>query len=664
MGTLEDIKIIENTLGVDVVAGSTIQGTITIGKNSKIQDLQVEDIAPQKHKPKRKESTLEHKKQLGEGGMGQIFSVRQKTLERDVALKELKQHLADDQHRINFLEEAILTGNLEHPNIPPTYHLDRTTCRWTMKKIKGKDLEEILNKGKKTTKEIIRSLLPVCDALTYAHSKGVIHRDIKPENIMVGEQGEVYLMDWGIAQINEKKSQPEVLKKISARRGDQEGMLSGTPKYLAPEQALGKSSVMDETTDVYAFGSMLYRIMQGDTPILAESIPALLFKKINPDTEIETPEGDKDLAAITMKCIAYEQEDRYPNAKELKKDLQRWLEGDKVSARKYGPVESLSKWAQKNPGKMLAALGISAGLLLSGAGLVWGINASAAKAKAEAAKVFADARAKKAAEERAEEAEKRAETEAKRADLAERLKNINEKQRRALELNLEGVSIERQAELVKTLTAKKQKLEDALDKYNAALASYQDLALAHNNRGNVHRKLGHAEQAIEDFDKAIELDPELALAYNNRALVNAARGKLDSAKKDFTEAIERLPLYTEAYVGRSVVHIRQGHYQDAIADCEKALEIKPKDTLAHWNKGESHMYLGEYRAAEASFRNAVTWGDVSARLMIARNMLNAAEAGRPLYENWRERAREQIETAISTDESLAKEAQELLEKIE
>ncbi len=413
--TFSNLKTLEQAS--EDLAGSTIEGKRT--DKGEIQGRILEE-----------KSTLRRKTELGRGGMGVIYSVEQRTLGRNIVVKELRPELAQkEEHRTKFLEEAIITGLLEvNPNIPPTHSLDEKNCRWSMKEIKGENLEKILEEPYEL-REIIRKILPIFDSLSYAHSLGIIHRDLKPENIMIGAFGEPYLMDWGIAQINKAENQPVALKKIIAKRKKEDGEFAGTPAYMAPEQADALVSRIDERTDIYTMGCIIYRIATGRLPIEAQGLYPLLAKKLNPKTKIIPPE-DKELAAICAKAMAFEQEERYQNVEELKQDLLNYLNNKKVSVCEYGRLELMVKWVQNNAQKtmgVIAAGGIASGLVIAGITGIAAYNSSqAAKSIAEAEKIRAEQSelARKLAEKEKETAviaKRNAEQEKERATLDKRL---------------------------------------------------------------------------------------------------------------------------------------------------------------------------------------------------------------------------------------------------
>ena len=207
--------------------------------------------------------------EIAEGGMGAVRRVREKTLNREVAMKVLAPHLAGSAHaRRRFIEEAQITGQLDHPNIAPVYELgidDDGTHYFTMKLVRGRTLTEVLkdqgdaNDPKDPLADAVQIFLKVCDALSFAHSRGVIHRDIKPANIMVGDHGQVYLMDWGVALYTGADDDAE----------KKENAVVGTYQFMSPEQASGEP--IDARSDIFSLGALLYRVFVGMPPYVSDN---------------------------------------------------------------------------------------------------------------------------------------------------------------------------------------------------------------------------------------------------------------------------------------------------------------------------------------------------------------------------------------------------------
>jgi serine/threonine protein kinase len=210
----------------------------------------------------------------------------------------LEGKLANRQNLFRFVREAQVMGQLDHPNIAPVYELsvdDRNRVYYTMKYVRGFTLKEVLNRIQTGDRKMIAGyplakllsvFQKVCDAMSFAHSKGVIHRDLKPENIMLGEFGEAFVMDWGLAKLlNEPEAEvadPGLTAKDNVDphqfSGTVVGDILGTPQYMAPEQAAGKNDELDERTDIFALGGVLYSLLTLKAPIVASSLEELLRK--------------------------------------------------------------------------------------------------------------------------------------------------------------------------------------------------------------------------------------------------------------------------------------------------------------------------------------------------------------------------------------------------
>lgn len=278
------------------------------------------------------ESRFEDRGEIGRGGMSVVRKGYDPVLQRDTALKVLTPGRDVDRARVRFLDEARITGQLEHPNIVPIYEFGTDPADHdfiNMKLVQGQNfLDRIRSLGDarlepENLAESLQILLKVCDAVAYAHSRGVVHRDLKPSNIMVGEFGEVYVMDWGIAlRLGDAPSEPLSF--------DERGVL-GTPTFVAPEQIEDPDSV-DARADVYCIGGLLYALLtaraphQGRTPILR--LMASSHGRIAQPEELETdPRLPPALSRIAMRALRLRPEDRYPTVGALKADVTAFLHG-------------------------------------------------------------------------------------------------------------------------------------------------------------------------------------------------------------------------------------------------------------------------------------------------------------------------------------------------
>lgn len=258
---------------------------------------------------------------LGRGGMSMVWQARQTSLCRDVALKVAHDRLGAGQ-RSRFLAEAACTAFLEHPNIVPVY--DAGADFIVMKRIEGDTLERLLIQDQLHLPEIVDILIKVCDAVSFAHSRGIIHRDIKPDNIMIGRFGEVMLMDWGLAlQID---LPPDGIARAPAK-GPRGTMCAGTPGYMAPEMARADPALISYATDVFLLGSTLYRCLSGGLPFEAPDAFAALTRSAENDwlpvlqlNEYAPPR----LMALQEHCMADEPAER-PGVREVQGVLRDWL---------------------------------------------------------------------------------------------------------------------------------------------------------------------------------------------------------------------------------------------------------------------------------------------------------------------------------------------------
>lgn len=276
-------------------------------------------------------------RELGRGGMGRIHPATDRNLLRHVALKRLDKEMAREPfYRDGFIAEAQITGQLEHPNIVPVHELaigDNGVPYFTMKLVRGVNLDRWLRHPSRPPGSSERLeggleiFLKVCDALAYAHHRGVIHRDIKPENIMVADFGQVYLMDWGLARLTKTQPASGAMSQMNAP-----GPV-GTASYMAPEQARGNPAEMDERSDVFGMGAVLYEIVSGRHPYGTSHDPNLCLQRAIENQVIPIDEATRDipvssrLKRIIDRAVAPRPEDRYQTVLELQADVRKFVRG-------------------------------------------------------------------------------------------------------------------------------------------------------------------------------------------------------------------------------------------------------------------------------------------------------------------------------------------------
>jgi serine/threonine protein kinase/WD40 repeat protein len=343
---------------------------------------------------------------LGHGGMGSVYRAHQLDLERDVAVKVISEKGLDPEFAERFLREAKILAQLEHPNIPPIYELgadEEGQLFYSMKVVKGRTLQAILTAIREGTEKnmplerLLDLFRRVCDAVAFAHSRGIIHRDLKPENIMVGEFGEVLVMDWGLAKSPAWNDEIRMTNDEAAGGENHSsfvipdssltlrGAVMGTPHYMSPEQAEGRE--VDERSDVYALGAVLYAILTLRPPVAGETLDEVLSKvktgAILPPTidlkHLGRTRVPTALAAVALKALAKEKERRFVSVGELAADIDSWRAGFATRAEDAGTWALLWLFVKRHRSVSLAALL----MLLLSAGFMMKVIASEQRATRE-----------------------------------------------------------------------------------------------------------------------------------------------------------------------------------------------------------------------------------------------------------------------------------------
>ena len=289
---------------------------------------------------------------IGLGGMGAVHRTYDEVLQRQVAMKNLQQQLADSSYITRrFLQEVVITAQLDHPNIVPVYDVgfhDDGAAFFVMKLVRGENLAASLRRhqehgmSQRELERYLRILLKVCEAVEFAHSRGVIHRDLKPSNIMVGPHGEVYVMDWGIALVRAPADPAHACAggvRVSENSpvlwgepAQEEGMVVGTAAYMAPEQARGIIGDLDPRTDIFALGGILYHILTNRPPYpgpaRGQQILMAGLGQVTPPAEVVKDRRlPPQLCRICMKAMASRREDRYQTVSALVEDIEAFLRG-------------------------------------------------------------------------------------------------------------------------------------------------------------------------------------------------------------------------------------------------------------------------------------------------------------------------------------------------
>jgi len=272
--------------------------------------------------------------EIGHGGMGEVILGRDREIGRDVAVKRLRRGIDSPEAARRFLREARIQARLEHPSIVPVHTLGRDQNGhpfFTMKLLEGKTLTEYLRADPPPSQqELVRTMVDVCRAIELAHARGVVHRDLKPDNIMLGQFGEVYVLDWGVARIVDDKESVGAAGDVETLDGlTQAGALFGTPGYMAPEQAEGSPDV-GPPADIYALGAILFEILAGQSlhprkAALASTLEGRDGSPARRRPELAIP---PELDKLCQQTLARDPADR-PTIGELADRLQRYVDGDR-----------------------------------------------------------------------------------------------------------------------------------------------------------------------------------------------------------------------------------------------------------------------------------------------------------------------------------------------
>jgi len=319
--------------------------------------------------------------EIARGGMGVVYKARQVKLQRIVAVKMiLAGELANQTDVERFHTEARAAANLHHPNIVAIHEVGQHDGQhyFSMDYVAGESLANKIARGPLPAREAATLLMKVAQAVSFAHVEGVIHRDLKPANILLDAKGEPHVTDFGLA----KGIQGQPGAAATGLDLTQTGQVLGTPSYMPPEQAAGKTKDISSRSDVYSLGAVLYCELTGRPPFQAASTLDTLLQVL--DREPVPPRTlnsavSRDLETICLKCLAKEPRKRYPSAQELAADLDRFLTGRPIQARRIGPVGRSWRWCRRNPTLAAASALAVAGLLTTVViGLFFGIHQSRA----------------------------------------------------------------------------------------------------------------------------------------------------------------------------------------------------------------------------------------------------------------------------------------------
>jgi tetratricopeptide (TPR) repeat protein/tRNA A-37 threonylcarbamoyl transferase component Bud32 len=482
------------------------------------------------------------------GGIGRVWLAHDDSLGRDVAMKELLPERANQPAiRTRFLKEAQITGQLEHPGIVPIYELHREpdgqALFYAMRFVRGRTLAQAVaayhqrrargEAGPLDLRELLSAFLGVCNAVAYAHSRGVLHRDLKPQNVVLGDYGEAIVLDWGLARLLDQpdSDSEEVPVQVTSDSGMDEtmqGQVVGTPMYMAPEQAAGRLDQLGPATDVYGLGAILFEILTGRPPFLAAKTAAVLEQVLHgapprPREVVSTMPAA--LEAVCLKALAKKPAERYESVKVLAGEVERWLADEPVTAWREPMALRARRWLRRHSVAATGAAAAAAVALLSlsvGLTMLQAKNTELGRAKDLADERFSQTR--KAVDEYFTEVSESPRLLRKEPGTQEIRRTLLERARRYYE----GFVAERSND--PGLRAE-------------AAAAYFRLA-------GITRELSPPPQALALYEKALEIQEglvhdspddsaraaELAVTYSAMGTMCRATGRQESAREFHTKA--------------------------------------------------------------------------------------------------------------------------------
>ncbi|HEX8077910.1 MAG TPA: protein kinase, partial [Chthoniobacterales bacterium] len=296
--------------------------------------------------------------EIGRGGMGVIYRARQRHSRRIVAVKRVLSYHSDSRETLaRFRREAQAAASLDHPNILPIYEVSESEDGlpfFSMKFAPGGTLQQVGPALRKEPRQCVALVAKITRAVQYAHSRGILHRDLKPGNILLDGRGEPLVSDFGLAKWLDTTS--DLTRTLT---------IFGTPGYIAPEQASQSAAELKPTADIYSLGAILFDLLAGRPPFLGTHALSVIRQAAeSPAPKLRTLSklADRDLETICSRCLEREPSARYPSAHDLAEDLERWLEGRPIIARRVSPPTKLWRWAKRNPKQ---AVSIAACLILA-----------------------------------------------------------------------------------------------------------------------------------------------------------------------------------------------------------------------------------------------------------------------------------------------------------
>ncbi len=621
---------------------------------------------------------------LGRGGMGVVYEGHDPDLDRPVAIKMVLSAAAlDAEDRDRFYQEARLTAKLRHPNIVGIHEVGthEGSPYLVMDLVPGRTLEELLGAEKVPARRVAELVMAVARALEHAHDHGIVHRDVKPQNVIIDDEGQPRLTDFGLAR------DAETHRKLTLT-----GHAVGTPSYMAPEQASGESAEQGPWTDVWAVGAVLYRGLAGRPPFQGKNALAVMQRVVNEDPlplRRIAPGVDADLETISLRCLERDPGSRYVSAREVAEELDRWLRGEPIEARRAAAPARLLRAVRRRPAVVVAAL-LALALAATLAVGMTGRGGRAATSDSERARLAAGARSAREAFEAAVNEAAAEEAAASSADapasreraLALGLRALAAAERErggrpgdpeadravarvALRLGAMAMADRRWAMVDAALAEAREaaptddaetraaiadlavaaavgaaldearrllddgEAAEALRVVEGALGARPDLAAALALRGEARARTGDLGGAVVDLERAIAADAEQPAAWRWRGAVRRRRGELAEAHDDLLRAVELAPEDGGALLELGLVKLDRNETVAALTIFGRAVAADPMAGAAWAGRARARAAFGDEEGALADLGRAIELDprDADARVERARLLLDRGDVG-------------------------------------
>jgi serine/threonine protein kinase/regulator of sirC expression with transglutaminase-like and TPR domain len=619
---------------------------------------------------------FERKEKLGEGGMGAVYRVHDTRIGRDAALKVINDEIADNDAISRFVREVEITARLDHPSIPPVYEAGTNKNGehyMLMRVIEGEELADLIKslhevavnykKDSLKIRELLEVLVKVGEAVAYAHSQGILHRDLKPSNILVGQFGEVMVMDWGLAKKKGMREDGDMagqhdraihISEAQAKKAGltQAGLVMGTPGYMPPEQADDCASV-DERADVFALAAILSEILTGKTPISGkaafEKVMLTLKGQISIPSDIHRG-VPKELNAIAAHALEADSEERTESVEDFISDLKAYLIDEPVAVYQYGVLERMLRFGRRYPALMLGSP-IFAVLLILVSFLGWQLSSAEIKLKkteeiATKTVIELEKTTEKAVVNQRELDKikqvlfwfNKARNQIQREMTLEEIKTSIDKGLResnrssatlltAAKIYDEGRFNDEVKQLLNEVIKKDSKAYEALfylhkielaEKRGTAVmtAAFKELLKRAQEHGDENEftllasgiRLFAQKKYAAAIEKYIEIEKytkRFSWSYINRGLARLKLGDINGAIVDYNRAIEINPRDFEALYSRANLQIISGDDKAALVDFSKAIEVNPRYHQAYNNRGVVRCDLGDKKGAIDDYNKAI-----------------------------------------------------------